>query len=136
MVDDSCLSPSNFHDMVKAGGAVVGTRVHSIDVILGFNKDQDPLLNPGGNAIAHKVGGDCLGDPGKQDQRAHPYGHLPTLRDSSEQPVFHGESFMDKSESESVLLPSMFTHTRILSWCRKLPQYGQNGIDKTDKKKK
>lgn len=97
MVDDSCLSPSNFHEMVKAGGAAVGTRVHSIDVILGFNKDQDPLLNPGGNAVAHKVGGDGLGDPGKQDQRAHPYGHLPPLRDSSEQPVFHGESFMDET---------------------------------------
>lgn len=93
MVDDSCLSPTNFHEMVKAGGAAMGTRVHSIDVILGFNKDQDPLLNPGGNAVAHRIGGDSLGDPGKQD--SHHYGHLPNLRDDSEQPAFHGESYMD-----------------------------------------
>lgn len=97
MVDDSCLSPSNFHEMVKAGGAAMGTRVHSIDVILGFNKDQDqdPLLNPGGNAVAHRVRGDSLGDPGKQD--SHHYGHLPSLRDDSEQPAFHGESYMDET---------------------------------------
>lgn len=96
MVDDSCLSPSNFHDMVKAGGAVVGTRVHSIDVILGFNKDQDSLLNPGVNAVGHKVGGESLGEPGKQDQRVQSYGHLPPLRDGTEQPTFHGKSFMEE----------------------------------------
>ncbi|RXN18805.1 Retrovirus-related Pol poly from transposon opus [Labeo rohita] len=76
--------------MVKAGSAAVGARVHSIDVILGFNKDQDPLLNPGGNAVTHKVGGESLGELGKHDQRVQPYGHLSTLRDGSEQPAFHG----------------------------------------------
>lgn len=96
MVDDACLSPCNFHEMVKAGGAVVGTRVHSIDVILGFNKDQDPLINTVGNVVTHKVGGENLGDSGKQDQRVQPYGHLPTLRNSSEQPAFHGRSLLGK----------------------------------------
>lgn len=95
MVDDACLSPSNFHEMVKAGGVVVGTRVHSIDVILGFNKDQDPLINTGSNIMTHKVGGENLGDPGKQDQQGQPYGQLPTLRNSPEQPDFHGRSFLE-----------------------------------------
>lgn len=85
VVDDSCLSPSNFHEMVKGGGAAMGGRVHSIDVILGFSKDQDPLLSPSGGPGPHKVGLDGLGDPGKQDP-AHPYGHL------SEQQSYHGES--------------------------------------------
>lgn len=63
----------------------MGGRVHSIDVILGFSKDQDPLLSPSGGPGLHKVGVDGLGDPGKQDP-AHPYGHL------SEQQSYHGES--------------------------------------------
>ncbi|KAG7267800.1 hypothetical protein CRUP_003219 [Coryphaenoides rupestris] len=46
MVDDSCLSPSHFHEMGKGGGGPAGGRVHSIDVILGFSKDhQEPLLS-------------------------------------------------------------------------------------------
>lgn len=93
MVDDGCLSPSNFHEMVKGGGAAVGGRVHSIDVILGFSKDQDPLLNPvgAGGPGPHKVGVESLGDPVKQDA-SHPYGHLSSLRDSAEQQPYHGES--------------------------------------------
>ncbi|XP_067872002.1 retinal homeobox protein Rx1 [Heterodontus francisci] len=41
-VDETSLSPSSFHEMVKSPGAC--SRVHSIDVILGFAKDQ-PLLS-------------------------------------------------------------------------------------------
>ncbi|RXM94968.1 Retinal homeobox protein Rx1 [Acipenser ruthenus] len=89
MVDDSCLSPGNFHEMVKAGGAAVGGRVHSIDVILGFSKDQDPLLNPGGPGT-HKSGMESLGDPGKPDP-TNPYGHLSSLRDHSDHAAFHGK---------------------------------------------
>lgn len=96
MVDDACLSPSNFHEMVKAGGALVGTRVHSIDVILGFNRDQDTLINTVGNVVTHKAGGETIGDPGKQDQRVQPYGHLPILRNSSEEPAYNGKSLLDK----------------------------------------
>ncbi|KAI4877657.1 hypothetical protein NFI96_021340, partial [Prochilodus magdalenae] len=100
MVDDSCLSPGNFHEMVKGGVAAVGARVHSIDVILGFTKDQGPLLNLGANIVPHKVGVESLGDPGKQDHPAHPYGHL-SLRDNSEQPAFHdAEALSNKCEGE------------------------------------
>ncbi|KAJ8408255.1 hypothetical protein AAFF_G00256690 [Aldrovandia affinis] len=100
MVDDGCLSPSNFHEMVKGGGATVGGRVHSIDVILGFSKDQDPLLNHTGAAGALKVDVESLGDPGKQDP-SHPYGHLATLRDGTEQPAFHDSGlFSNKCEGE------------------------------------
>ncbi|XP_061096584.1 retinal homeobox protein Rx1 [Conger conger] len=97
MVDDSCLSPSNFHELVKGGGAAVGGRVHSIDVILGFSKDQDPLLNPTGPAGPHKADVEGLGDPGKQD----PYGHLPSLRDSAEQAAYHNSGlFSQKCEGD------------------------------------
>uniref|UniRef100_A0A3Q3XNS9 Retinal homeobox protein Rx1 n=1 Tax=Mola mola TaxID=94237 RepID=A0A3Q3XNS9_MOLML len=94
MVDDSCLSPSNFHEMGKGGGIAAGGRVHSIDVILGFSKDQDPLLSPAGAPPPHKVdieGG--LEEPGKQQEpSSHPTysGHLSSLRSSStEQPQQH-----------------------------------------------
>uniref|UniRef100_A0A8P4KTI8 Retinal homeobox gene 1 n=1 Tax=Dicentrarchus labrax TaxID=13489 RepID=A0A8P4KTI8_DICLA len=73
MVDDSCLSPSNFHEMGKGGGIGAGGRVHSIDVILGFSKDQDPLLNPAGAPRPHKVDIDGLAEPGKQQEpSSHP----------------------------------------------------------------
>ncbi|KAM6962480.1 LOW QUALITY PROTEIN: retinal homeobox protein Rx1 [Aplochiton taeniatus] len=45
MADDSCLSPTNDHDMASGGGGGAGGRVHSIDVILGFTQDQEPLLS-------------------------------------------------------------------------------------------
>ncbi|XP_038856451.1 retinal homeobox protein Rx1-like [Salvelinus namaycush] len=93
-VDDSCLSPSNFHEMVKGGGAAMGGRVHSIDVILGFSKDQDPLLTPSEGPGPHKVGVDGLGDPGKQDL-SHPYGHL------SEQESYHDSGlYSDKCDGD------------------------------------
>uniref|UniRef100_A0A665TN48 Retinal homeobox protein Rx1-like n=1 Tax=Echeneis naucrates TaxID=173247 RepID=A0A665TN48_ECHNA len=68
MVDDSCLSPSNFHEMGKGGGFAAGGRVHSIDVILGFSKDQDPLLSPAGASGPHKVDLEGLGESGKQQE--------------------------------------------------------------------
>uniref|UniRef100_A0A3B5KLB6 Retinal homeobox gene 1 n=1 Tax=Xiphophorus couchianus TaxID=32473 RepID=A0A3B5KLB6_9TELE len=87
MVDDSCLSPSNFHEMGKGGGAAVGGRVHSIDVILGFNKDQDPLLSPAGPMGPQKMGIDGLGDHVKQQESlSHPSysGHLRNTHADSE----------------------------------------------------
>ncbi|KAF3690915.1 Retinal homeobox protein Rx1 [Channa argus] len=94
MVDDSCLSPSNFHEMGKGGGIAAGGRVHSIDVILGFSKDQDPLLSPAGASVPHKVDIDGLTEPGKQHEpSSHPSysGHLSSLRNSStdQQEQFH-----------------------------------------------
>lgn len=97
MVDDSCLSPSNFHEMGKGGGIAAGGRVHSIDVILGFSKDQDPLLSPAGGPPPHRVDIDNLAEPGKQQEASsHPTysGHLSSLRNSSaeQQQEYHGES--------------------------------------------
>ncbi|MGH0143075.1 UNVERIFIED_CONTAM: hypothetical protein FKN15_077667 [Acipenser sinensis] len=57
--------------------------------ILGFSKDQDPLLNPGGPGT-HKSGMESLGDPGKPDP-TNPYGHLSSLRDHSDHAAFHGK---------------------------------------------
>lgn len=95
MVDDSCLSPGNFHEMGKGGGVAVGGRVHSIDVILGFSKDQDPLLSPDGPPRPHKVDIDGLAEPGRQQEpTSHPTysGHLSSLRNgSTEQQQYHGE---------------------------------------------
>ncbi|KAL4608034.1 retina and anterior neural fold homeobox protein 2 [Arapaima gigas] len=91
LVDDGCLSPGNFHEMGKGG------RVHSIDVILGFSKDQDPLLNPVG---AHKTDVDTLGEPVKQEL-SHPYGHLSGLGDDAGQSSFHDTAlFSSKDEQE------------------------------------
>ncbi|MBN3280295.1 RX1 protein, partial [Polyodon spathula] len=99
MVDDSCLSPGNFHEMVKGGGVALGGRVHSIDVILGFSKDHDPLLNPGGPGT-HKSGMESLGDLGKPDP-TNPYGHLSSLRDHSDHAAFHDSGlFSEKCEGE------------------------------------
>lgn len=96
MVDDSCLSPSNFHEMGKGGGLAAGGRVHSIDVILGFSKDQDAVLSPAGGPPAHKVDMDSLAEQEKQQEAsAHPTysGHLSSLRNGGvEQQQFHGES--------------------------------------------
>uniref|UniRef100_A0A8C6Q840 Retinal homeobox gene 1 n=1 Tax=Nothobranchius furzeri TaxID=105023 RepID=A0A8C6Q840_NOTFU len=88
IVDDSCLSPSNFHEMGKGGSAAVGGRVHSIDVILGFNKDHDPLLSPSGALGPHKVNIDGLTEHGKQQDnssRVSYSGHLSSVRNSSSQ---------------------------------------------------
>lgn len=99
MVDDSCLSPSHFHEMGKGGGIAAGGRVHSIDVILGFSKDQEPLLSPAGAPQPHKMDIDGLGEAGKQQEpSSHPTysGHLASLRNSGseqqQQQQYHGES--------------------------------------------
>lgn len=99
MVDDSCLSPSNFHEMGKGGGIAAGGRVHSIDVILGFSKDQEALLSPAGVLPPHKVDIDSLAEHEKQQEASsHPTysGHLSSLRnggiDQQQQQQYHGES--------------------------------------------
>ncbi|KAL7396563.1 hypothetical protein ABVT39_007910 [Epinephelus coioides] len=107
MVDDSCFSPSNFHELGKGGGVAVGGRVHSIDVILGFSKDQDPLLSPAGAPRPHKVDIDGLAEPGRQQEpSSHPTysGHLSSLRNSSteqQQQQYHDTSlFTNKCDEE------------------------------------
>lgn len=96
MVDDSCLSPSNFHEMGKGGGIAAGGRVHSIDVILGFSKDQEALLSPAGVPPPHKVDIDSLAEHEKQQEASsHPTysGHLSSLRNGGvdQQQQYHGE---------------------------------------------
>lgn len=106
MVDDSCLSPSNFHDMGKSGSTTVGGRVHSIDVILGFSKDHDPLLSPPGVlGPHHKVHIEGLAEPGKQQQEptSHPShsGQLATLRNGSTEQQYHDTNlFTNKCDDE------------------------------------
>jgi len=77
--------------MGKGGGAAVGGRVHSIDVILGFTKDQEPLLHSVGGDDSPKANGANQQDPEKQVP-SDPYGHLPELGDSSQHSSYHGES--------------------------------------------
>ncbi|KAM4628649.1 retinal homeobox protein Rx1 [Polymixia lowei] len=106
MVDDSCLSSSNFHELGKGGGAAAGGRVHSIDVILGFSKDQDPLLSPAGAPGPHKVAVEGLAEPGKQQEPLsnHSYeDHLSSLRDNStelQQPYHDTGLFTNKCDGE------------------------------------
>ncbi|KAG9343217.1 hypothetical protein JZ751_014196, partial [Albula glossodonta] len=100
MGEDGCLSPTNFHDMAKGAGANAGGRVHSIDVILGFSKDQDPLLHPAGDPGPHKPDMGALGNPEKPDT-PHPYAHLPPLGDSTEQPSYNASGlFSNKCEGD------------------------------------
>uniref|UniRef100_A0AAQ6A1V9 Homeobox domain-containing protein n=1 Tax=Amphiprion ocellaris TaxID=80972 RepID=A0AAQ6A1V9_AMPOC len=101
MVDDSCLSPSNFHEMGK--GVAAGGRVHSIDVILGFSKEQDPLMCPAPGPL--KVNMDGLGEPAakQQENSSHPSysGHLSALRSSSSEQQYHDTGlFTDKCDEE------------------------------------
>ncbi|XP_046713815.1 retinal homeobox protein Rx1 isoform X1 [Silurus meridionalis] len=95
MVDDSCPSPGNFHEMVKGAVNSVGTHVHSIDVILGFTKD--PLLNPGVNAVPVEVTLQSPGIAGERDHIMHLYGSV-SPRDNSE--IHVSETFSDTCESE------------------------------------
>lgn len=89
IVDDSCLDN---YDIAKGAGSSSGGRVHSIDVILGFTKDQDPLLHSVGDGDSQKANGENPQHTEKQVQ-LDPYGHLPELGDSSQHSSYHGESF-------------------------------------------
>ncbi|XP_029930802.1 retinal homeobox protein Rx2 [Myripristis murdjan] len=98
IVDDGCLDN---YDMAKGAGSSGGGRVHSIDVILGFSKDQDPLLQPVGDDDNHKANGENPEDSEKQVP-SDPYGHLPVLGDSSQHSSFHESDLFssDKCDGE------------------------------------
>lgn len=68
----------------------MGGRLHSIDVILGFSKEQDPLLNPVGPVGDLKGDGDVLVEQEKQ-VTSDPYAHLPSMSDNSHPSAYHGE---------------------------------------------
>ncbi|XP_030228316.1 retinal homeobox protein Rx1 [Gadus morhua] len=88
MGDDSCLSPSNFHEIGKGGGGAAGGRVHSIDVILGFSKDQESLLSStGGDLGLHRLAVEGLVEAVRLQEPSSnhlPYGgHLSSLGEGS-----------------------------------------------------
>ncbi|KAE8290607.1 Retinal homeobox protein Rx2 [Larimichthys crocea] len=95
IVDDGCLDN---YDMAKGAGSSAGGRVHSIDVILGFTKDQDPLLHSVGNDDSQKTN---IENPQKQIP-SDPYGHLPELGDSSQHSSYHDSDLFsgDKCDDE------------------------------------
>uniref|UniRef100_A0A8C7XUY2 Retinal homeobox gene 1 n=1 Tax=Oryzias sinensis TaxID=183150 RepID=A0A8C7XUY2_9TELE len=95
MVDDGCLSPASFHQIGKGGVAVAGGHVHSIDVILGFSKDQEPVLSPVAGAPGpQRASGDDMAEHGKRPEPSpHPTygGHPHSVRNSdAEQHQYHG----------------------------------------------
>lgn len=98
LVDDRCLSPGNFQELGKCSVFAAGNRVHSIDVILGFSKDQEPLLGPAGTSGPHEVDIEGLVHSGKeQDSPLHPFysANLYSLKkgdtEQQQQQQFHGE---------------------------------------------
>lgn len=94
IVEDSCLDN---YDIAKAAGSSSGGRVHSIDVILGFAKDQDPLLHSVGDDESQKTK-NMENQPHPEKQvLSDPYGHLSELGDSSQKSSYHGESFQKGS---------------------------------------
>ncbi|TKS79549.1 Retinal homeobox protein [Collichthys lucidus] len=95
IVDDGCLDN---YDMAKGAGSSAAGRVHSIDVILGFTKDQDPLLHSVGNDDSQKTN---IENPQKQIP-SDPYGHLPELGDSSQHSSYHDSDLFsgDKCDDE------------------------------------
>lgn len=98
IVDDSCLDN---YDMAKGAGSSAGGRVHSIDVILGFTKDQEPLLHSAEGDESQKANGANPQDPEKMVP-SDPYAHLPDLGDSSQNSSYHGESFNKRHKNREV----------------------------------
>ncbi|KAA0718530.1 Retinal homeobox protein [Triplophysa tibetana] len=97
MGDEGCLSTDNYHDLGK-GGSGMGGRVHSIDVILGFSKDQESLLDPVASVGVHKVDGAELGEQEKR-VTSDPYSHLQSLPDNT---IYHDTGFFttDKCDGD------------------------------------
>lgn len=106
IVDDSCLDN---YDMAKGAGSSNGGRVHSIDVILGFTKDQDPLLHSVGDDDGQKANGENPQHPQKQIP-SDPYRHLSELGDSSQNSSYHGESFEERSDQARTLSNTSLDH--------------------------
>ncbi|XP_030607702.1 retinal homeobox protein Rx2 [Archocentrus centrarchus] len=102
IVDDSCLDN---YDMAKGAGSSAGGRVHSIDVILGFTKDQDPLLHSAEGDDSQKANGANPQNPGKTIP-SDPYAHLPDLCDSSQNSSYHESDIFsgDKCDEEMMNL--------------------------------
>ncbi|XP_020384384.1 retinal homeobox protein Rx1 [Rhincodon typus] len=93
-VEETCLPPSSFHEMVKSPGAC--SRVHSIDVILGFAKDQS-VLSPA------PLPSKCSQEQGESQQTAC-YSPIPGLglREVTDRPHTFDDSrlFLNKDFGE------------------------------------
>lgn len=88
IVDDGCLDG---YDMAKAAGSSAGGRVHSIDVILGFAKDQEPLLHSVGNDDGHKTKSVENTSQAEKQVASDPYVHIQELGDSSQKSSYSGK---------------------------------------------
>ncbi|XP_030016664.1 retinal homeobox protein Rx2 [Sphaeramia orbicularis] len=98
IVDDGCLDN---YDMAKGAGSSSGGRVHSIDVILGFTKEQGPLLHSVGDDASQKTSVQNQQHPEKQGS-TDPYAHLPELGDSAQHSSYHESDLFtnDKCDAE------------------------------------
>ncbi|XP_041849028.1 retinal homeobox protein Rx2 [Melanotaenia boesemani] len=98
IMEDSGHGIVDNYDITKGAGSSSGGRVHSIDVILGFTKDQEPLLHSVGANHSPKTNGANQQDPDKQI----PYGHLSELGDSSQHSSYHESNLFsgDKCDGE------------------------------------
>uniref|UniRef100_A0A3P9K343 Retinal homeobox gene 2 n=1 Tax=Oryzias latipes TaxID=8090 RepID=A0A3P9K343_ORYLA len=101
MVDDSGHGIVDSYDMAKGAGSSNGGRVHSIDVILGFTKDQEPLLHSVGHDGSPKVNGAIQQDPAKPVP-SEPYGNLPELGDSSQHHSYHDSNLFSSDKCEEM----------------------------------
>ncbi|XP_024129336.1 retinal homeobox protein Rx2 [Oryzias melastigma] len=101
IVDDSGHGIVDNYDMAKGAGSSNGGRVHSIDVILGFTKDQEPLLHSVGDDDSPKANGAIQQDPGKPAP-SEPYGNLPELGDSSQHHAYHDSSLFSSDKCEEM----------------------------------
>nr|XP_046264808.1 retinal homeobox protein Rx2-like [Scatophagus argus] len=99
IVDDSCLDN---YDMAKGAGSSNGGRVHSIDVILGFTKDQDPLLHSMGDDESQKTKNVENPQHPEKQVPSDPYGHLSELGDNSQPSSYHESELFsgDKCDEE------------------------------------
>lgn len=110
IVDDGCLDG---YDMAKAAGSSAGGRVHSIDVILGFAKDQEPLLHSVGNDDGQKTKSVENPSPPEKRVASDPYVHIQELGDSSQKSSYSGElCYSNKCtvESQYVRWPASKCH--------------------------
>ncbi|XP_028833010.1 retinal homeobox protein Rx2 [Denticeps clupeoides] len=100
MVDDGCLPSDNYHDIVKGSGSNLVGRVHSIDVILGFSKDQDPLLNQVGTVGTHKLNAEEMAAQEKQIS-SDPYEHLHGLTETTPQADYEEARLFSNEKCEA-----------------------------------
>ncbi|XP_072296869.1 retinal homeobox protein Rx2 [Eucyclogobius newberryi] len=101
IVDDDCLDS---YDMAKGASSSGGGRVHSIDVILGFNKDQEALLRAVREDGSQKASVDHqqheqnnVDKQGAQD----PYGHLPELGNGAQHPSYHDSGIFQRDNCDA-----------------------------------